>query len=554
MPTLTFDNGPRAGVAFTFDKDIVVGRSRLADLLVDDASVSRRHAMLKVGGAECFVADLGSENGTFVNGRRATTPLRVKHGDLLTLGAVMARFADAPAGPQPAPLDLPPASASAADPLVVLSMPADESRTAAHPKDSHAEAAAMRQRLRFLNELGRISGQGFDQQALLSFVLDQLLELFPYADRAFVLNWDEESEALSIAGSRIRKGSPQGAAVSRTLLRQVIDRREAIVVMDTQDDERFSQNQSMLLTGIRSAMCAPMIFDQRIYGVVQLDRGRSAVPFDRADMSLLVGVATHVAMALGFARLHATVVERELVERDMALARKIQQHFLPQQHPRASGYSVAVEYASALSIGGDFYDFLELGEGLIGIALGDVSGKGVSAALYAAKVSSDLRHYAQGQTEPCAIIERLNTSLAASDAEGMFVTLVLATLDTRTHRLSIANAGHTLPLVRSAAGHVTELGRGGNLPLGVSARAAFDQLTHQLDPGDSITFFTDGVTEGMTSKKDLFGPERLSDTLARSDGTAAGALSAIMAALKQFVGNAPQSDDITLICFRRDGA
>lgn len=554
MPKLTFENGPRDGTEFPFDQDTVIGRSRAADLHLDDSSVSRRHAMLKVGESECFVADLGSENGTFVNGRRVTTPLRVRDGDLLTLGVVMARFAHVASAVIPALADMPVINAPAATTMVVLSMPADESLQAAGPGDGKAEAAAMTQRLRFLNELGRISGQGFDQQVLISFVLDQLLDLFPHAERAFVLLGDAESDALVPAGTRIRAGAPPGAVVSRTLLREAIQRQEAILVSDAQSDQRFSGNESVLLAGIRSAMCAPMIFDQRTYGVIQVDRGRSVVPFNRADMSLLVGIATHVAMALGFARLHATLVERELIERDMTLARKIQQHFLPQQLPTTAGYSVAVEYASALSIGGDFYDFLELGGGLLGIALGDVSGKGVSAALYAAKVSSDLRHYAMGQTDPRAILARLNTSLAASDAEGMFVTLVLATLDPRTHQLTIANAGHTVPLVRAAAGRVTELGCGGNLPLGVSERAAFDQLTHQLDPGESITFFTDGVTEGMNSKQDLFGLERLSDTLARSDGSPEGALGAIMAALKNFVGTAPQSDDITLMCFRRDGS
>jgi serine phosphatase RsbU (regulator of sigma subunit) len=552
MPKLTFENGPRDGTEFIFDKDTVIGRSRAADLHLDDSSVSRRHAMLKVGQDDCFVADLGSENGTFVNGRRVTTPLRVKDGDLLTLGVVMARFARVLSAAIPAPAGMPLMEASAAASMVTLSIPADDSLPATGSVVSKAEGAVMTQRLRFLNELGRISGQGFDQQLLLSFVLDQLLDLFPHAERAFVLFGDTESDALVPAGTRIRAGAPPGAVVSRTLLREAIRRQEAILVSDAQSDQRFSANESVFLAGIRSAMCAPMIFDQRTYGVIQVDRGRSVVPFDRADMSLLVGIATHVAMALGFARLHASVVERELIERDMTLARKIQQHFLPQQLPKITGYSVAVEYASALSIGGDFYDFLELEGGLIGIALGDVSGKGVSAALYAAKVSSDLRHYATGPTDPRTILERLNRSLASSDAEGMFVTLVLATLDPRAHQLTVANAGHTIPLVRTAAGQVTELGDGGNLPLGVSERAVFDQLTHQLDRGESITFFTDGVTEGMNSKQDLFGPERLSDALARSAGSPAAALATILAALKNFVGTAPQSDDITLVCCRRD--
>jgi serine phosphatase RsbU (regulator of sigma subunit) len=539
MPTIRFENGPHNGTDFSFDNDIVIGRSRTADLMVEDASVSRRHAALKVSHGEWFIEDLGSENGTYVNGRRVTRPTCVKAGDQLTLGAIMARVAETMTRPSAAS---PRMAASAIDPgaaKVVLSMPAEE-RT--------AESL----RLSFMNELGRITGQTFDQQALIAFVLDQLLVLFPAAERAFVLLGDETSASLVTAGTRLRAGAAPGAVLSRTLLKTAIDKREAIVVTDVQADSRFKGAESMFLAGIRSAMCAPLVFDQRVYGIIQIDRGKSTVSFDRDDMAMLVGIATHTAMALGFGRLHATVVERELIERDMMLARRIQRQFLPRELPRVPGYSVAIDYTPAMSIGGDLYDFMPLGDGLVGIAVGDVSGKGISAALYAAKLGSDLRHVAAGLTGAKTILERFNAQLAGTDTEGMFATLVLAAIDTRTHMVSVANAGHTLPIVRAADGRVSEIGSGGKLPLGLAATATFDVVTHQLEPGESITFYTDGVSEGLNEKKELFGEDRLRQAVAGAGGSADDCVRGVMAALKTFVAGAPQSDDITIVCCRRD--
>lgn len=553
MPQLIFENGPARDRVFRFESEAVVGRGRQADAVVDDPSVSRRHAMLRWRENECLVVDLGSANGTLVNGRRIAGPMRLRAGDVVAFGTVRARYADDV--PRPATEAEPTAAAAptaGAPSLIVLAMPTAAAAGEATAGDTDAALAALRQRLAFLEELGALTGRTFDRDALVGLVLERVLTLVPQADRSLVITWDEATDALVVAGARTRGGATQPPLVSETLLRDAMRRREAFIVADTSVDERYAAAESIRIAGIRSAMCAPMLFDDRVYGALQVDATHSLTAFDRRDLSLLAGVAAYVGMALGLARLHARELEREIVERDQDLARRIQRRFLPDRAPEVPGYAVAVEYAPALYVGGDFFDFLDLGGGRVGVALGDVSGKGVPAALYAARLSSELRHHAAERREPAAIVAALNASLATIDPEGMFVTLVLAELDPAAGRLVVANAGHPLPLLRSAGGAVCELGRGGALPLGVSDAGGVDRVEHQLAPGDLVLFFTDGASEAMSGAGEVFGLERLREALARGGGTADAARRSVVAAVRAHAGGAPPSDDLTLVCIGRD--
>lgn len=545
MPQLVFENGPTA--PFEFDGEAVVGRGHQADAVVDDASVSRRHAMLRWHDGECVVVDLGSANGTLVNGQRVVRPTRLKSGDIVAFGAVRARYVAEPAAArhQAAPAH------SEASATVLLAVPSAASACEAAAGDAEAVATALRQRLELLEALGALSGRTFDRNALIDLALERVLALLPQADRAMAMTWDPGTETLSLAGVRARGAAHPSVRFSETLLREAIHRREAFIVADTASDRRFAGSESILAARIRSAMCAPMLFDDRVYGVLQVDAPHSRAVFERRDLSLVASVAAYLGMALGFARLHARELQRELIERDQDLAKRIQRRFLPERLPGVAGYAFALEYAPALFVGGDFFDFLDLGDGRVGVAMGDVSGKGVSAALYAARLTSELRHHAAGVSEPESILTRLNASLAAIDPEGMFVTIVLAALDPTSHHLVVANAGHPLPLLRGADGTVRELGRGGALPLGVADAGGVDRVEHRLGAGEAILFFTDGASEAMGPGGDVLGLPRLQQALAQCDGTALGAVRAAVQAVRAHEAGAPPSDDLTLVGLSR---
>ena len=208
-------------------------------------------------------------------------------------------------------------------------------------------------------------------------------------------------------------------------------------------------------------------------------------------------------------------------------------------------------YRSALDIGGDYYDFLSLPEGQVGIALGDVSGKGVSAALCMAKLSSEARYLSAGKTDPAAILRELNASLYRDFTEGMFVTLVFFSLDVANGRLRMANAGHLPPLLRRRDGAIEPLDTKRSLPLGVKEDVEFEESVFELAPGDTVIAFTDGLSEAVNQNDDQFGNGRILDAVAvaKSKGTPQEALAGLLQSVETFQEGQPQSDDLTIVCF-----
>src|SRR5579864_5759216 len=170
---------------------------------------------------------------------------------------------------------------------------------------------------------------------------------------------------------------------------------------------------------------------------------------------------------------------------------------MPPKPPEMPSFVFAVEYTPALKVGGDLYEFVELSDGLIAVAVGDVSGKGVSAALFAAKVMSDIRYESRGQTSAAVILNRLNRALSLRNDEGMFVTLALIVIDLAKGHLMVASAGHPLPMVRGATGEVSDIGKTGDKPLGLDDTAEFAQHDYEIDRGDRVVLYTDGVIEAL---------------------------------------------------------
>jgi pSer/pThr/pTyr-binding forkhead associated (FHA) protein len=380
MPALVIERGHGAGTQFHFDKTIMMGRSRGPDteLSLDHGSVSRRHARVVRVDSDYLAVDLGSANGTRVNGQRITRPTPLQDGDRLQIGVFILRFVT---GTGHTSLSTAPVKVRDEDPggverHVVLRVSAESDDVAADG-EGRGLAAAMAKRLQFLTKLGSALSEQFDQPALLDFVLSQLLDLIPQADRAFILLPDAITGVMTPYAARTRRGPESDVGVSRTLVSEAVRRREVIVVLDTQVDGQFAAAESIRLLGLRAIMCAPLIYNGEVCGVLQVDSTHASAPFGRAEAALLVGIASQVALVLALSRMHARALERELMEHDLALARRIQQQFLPERLPSVSGYSIAVQYDPALAVGGDFYDVFELSGGRIGIVLGDVAGKGI---------------------------------------------------------------------------------------------------------------------------------------------------------------------------------
>ena len=552
MPALVIERGHGAGTQFRFDKTIMMGRSRgpETELSLDHGSVSRRHARVVKVDNEYMAVDLGSANGTRVNGQRISKPTQLEDGDRLQVGVFILRFVSGTGQTvlTTAPVKVREEDQGGVERHVVLRVSAQADDVAA---DERGLAAAMAKRLEFLTRLGSALSERYDQPALLDFVLSQILALIPQADRSFILLPDAVTGVMVPYAARTRRGPESDVGVSRTLVNEAIRRREAIVVLDTQVDGEFAAAESIRLLGLRAIMCAPLIYNDEVCGVLQVDSTRASAPFGRNEASLLVGIASQVALVLALSRMHARALERELMEHDLALARRIQQQFLPDRLPAVAGYSLAVQYEPALAVGGDFYDVFEMAGGRIGIVLGDVAGKGISAALLMARLGSEVRYHSVGQIEPRPILARVNASLERSASEGMFATVCMMVLEPSTGALTITNAGHPPPLVRNPDGTTSPLGAAGGAPLGLVESQDIRQERLQLEPGAAVVLFSDGITEAVSPRSQLFGTERLAQVLAGSAGDAECLRSAIVDAVSAFRGTAAQSDDVTLVSMAR---
>ncbi|HEX4149895.1 MAG TPA: SpoIIE family protein phosphatase, partial [Pirellulales bacterium] len=298
---------------------------------------------------------------------------------------------------------------------------------------------------------------------------------------------------------------------------------------------------------------APLVDGEgRALGVIQIDTLDQRARFQQDDLDVLASVAWQAAIAVENAQLHESALRQQSLERDLDLAHKVQQGILPSAPPQVAGYEFFDYYDAASQVGGDYFDYVALPGQRLAVVLADVSGKGMPAALIVARLSSEARYSLASEPTPSAALNRLNQSFSRSGWEDRFVTLVLAVIDLEKHRVTLANAGHMAPLLRRADGSIKPLGRDETgLPLGVDFETTYRQLQIELHPGDHIMMFTDGISEAMNGRQELYGNKRLEAQLKRDLPNASAQGSGVLEDLRLFVGNHQQTDDMCLLCFGR---
>jgi serine phosphatase RsbU (regulator of sigma subunit) len=285
-------------------------------------------------------------------------------------------------------------------------------------------------------------------------------------------------------------------------------------------------------------------------------RGRGP-EYVREDRALLEALAAQVAPALRVAHLvrvrQAEVREHDRIEQELRTAQTIQRTFLPKEVPDVPGWQLAPYYQPAREVGGDFYDFLPFGNGRLGLVIGDVTGKGIPAALVMTAARTMLRTAALERLDPGDVLARVNELLLADIPAGMFVTCFYAVLDAPTGRLRFANAGHDLPFLRRAAGSAEEL-RATGMPLGLLPDMAYEECEVTLAPSDSVLLYSDGLVEAHNPERDMFGFPRL-QRLVEAHAGSAPLIDFLLGKLAAFTGPTwEQEDDVTLVTVRHDAA
>jgi len=275
-------------------------------------------------------------------------------------------------------------------------------------------------------------------------------------------------------------------------------------------------------------------------------------PGARVETRTLAGQA---AISIQNARLYESLLERERLQRDLKIAEQVQKRFLPQEVPSLPGYEFFAHYEPAYEVGGDYYDFAPLPTDRLAIALGDVSGKGVSAALMMAKFSGDTRYCILTENSPGAAATELNSLLFSAGIEEKFITLSLSVLDHQRHTLTLASAGHMPVAIRRADGTVEEVGEAiTGFPLGIVLETEYEQVDINLEPGDVAVIYSDGVPDSRNLKEELFDSRdnrRLLRRLADTAGSPEVIGRAILQDIREYAAGHVQVDDITLICLGR---
>ncbi|HEX3869840.1 MAG TPA: SpoIIE family protein phosphatase [Pirellulales bacterium] len=557
MPQLLIIRGNNLGQEYPLDRDrFVVGRHPECDIVIDVGAVSREHAQIVRVNKEWFVEDLKSRNGTFLNGRQVVGRQRLKDNDQVKICDVLFRF-DQQDGAALPPQATPQSSINVSDSAILVD---DAVRTTTIMSSVDTSRTNLQigvrpeVKLKALLEITRNLGSAIALDQVLPKTLDSLFKIFIQADRGFVVLWDSDRKNLVPKAVKHRKVDAEDTIrISRTVVQQVMDSKEAVLSADAATDERFDMSRSIADFRIRSMMCAPLLSSSgEAMGVIQIDTLDQRSRFQQEDLDVLASVACQAAVAVENAQLHEEALERQGMERDLDLAHKVQQGILPSAPPKVAGYEFFDYYGPAKQVGGDYFDYVSLPNSRLAVVLADVSGKGVSAALLMAKLSSEARYCLVSEADPASAMNRLNAIFGRGGWEDRFVTTVMAVIDLVNHTVTLANAGHMAPLLRRKNGKVEDIGdETAGVPLGVDSDYCYGQSQCTLKPGDLMVVYTDGVSEAMGDKGALFGLERIRAQVAGASSTPATVGARVLDDVRRFVGAHTQSDDMCLICFGR---
>ncbi len=538
--------------AFELDgAEIVVGRLPECEIHLDSNMISRKHARLRRDGASIVLEDLGSGNGTFVNGQRINCAVALNHDDRVKFGPLLTRFeADHPParGAAPRAMDDEPAVEIGIEDDSSTIMGAAQATSGFGLLDVQPEA-----KLKGILEISRSLAGTVSIETMLPRILDSLFSIFPAADRGCILLRNEPDGKMVPRAMKHRGDSDETVKLSKTVLQTVMDEKKAILSADAGSDARFQAAESISSLSIRSMMCVPLLsLGNEVMGVIHIDTQNPIATFRKDDLEILLAVAGQAALTYESARLLASYVEKQKQDNEMNIAAGVQHALLPDSYPTVDGYEFFACYEAAQAVGGDYYDIIPLPNGKICLAFGDVAGKGVPASLVMSRISSAVRTTVEFVQQPDLAVGRINNHMCAKAVEGRFVTFVLIILDTINHKISLANAGHMSPMVRRADGSIEEFDDSVvGVPLGVIEDMEYTLQERDILPGESVVVYTDGVSEAMNHASDLYSMERLKEIVSASPADVVQLGTAIRADVKKHANGRPQNDDITLMVFGR---
>ncbi|MBO0725230.1 MAG: SpoIIE family protein phosphatase [Blastocatellia bacterium] len=570
---------------------ITIGRSARNDLCVEDPFASRLHAEVRKRGDVFWIADLGSANGTLVNSERLTAPLQLRDRDIVRIGETEIEYSEradtAPARGRTSILF----SDSSFAPLPEATIGADSRNSAANllsslevsyktqispPAGAVGEATIVSKSvpeklpeklperleddaLAIISRVSLTLLKPLSLDETLLQVLECVFDVVP-ADRGYMMLFEapegdtDSAPELVCKAMKARTPAANGAAkveISRTISDQVLRQGASVLTSDAQQDPRFQERRSIVLGGLRSVMAVPLAVEGRISGMIYVDNPFHTNRFTERDLQLLTLIAGVAAIRIENVRLLEVQQEQKRLANELAVASEIQFRLHPETPPAIPGYDVVGVSFPCYEVGGDYYDFIEKPDGRYVIALGDVSGKGTGAALLMSSIHAAVRAHTRTRLSANEIVSEINQYIYDNTPANRYVTLFYSELDPRSHQLTYINGGHNSPLLARASGEVTRLDIGG-FPVGITPFGDYREGWVEIEPGDVMVVYSDGVTESLNEEDEEFGEARLIEIVQKNRGrSAAGLRDRIDEALTKFVGRASAVDDLTIVILKR---
>jgi phosphoserine phosphatase RsbU/P len=414
----------------------------------------------------------------------------------------------------------------------------------------------LRARVGELATLYRLAAEfsgGQDLQDVLDLVTRTVVQVLKAKACTIRLLNQERGELViqAVAGLSVEYLNKGPILLSESVIdREVIETLKPVFIADLRSDPRVLYPAEADHEGIVSGLCAPLVYKGRPEGVIRVYTSDKR-EFDWFEASLLQAIASNAASAIVNARLHEEAVHAAEMQRQLRLAGVVQRQMIPRETPKVPGFDIGAAYVPCFELGGDFYDFIELPEHNLGIAICDVIGKGVRASLLMASIRASLRAHASETYEMSEVLAKVNEVLSADSLSSDFATLFYSVLDLRSRRLTYANAGHTPPLL-FRDGQVCHLTTGGGV-VGVSEFSEWKQESMVFHSGDVLLAYTDGLSEAMDFEDEAFGRERVEKAAleAISQGYSAEAIIRhVLWQMRRFAGLQTRLDDLTLVAIK----
>lgn len=541
--------GPARKVRLPIKGSMLIGRGAYNHVVLKDVRVSRQHARIALEEEGCVVYDLGSSNGTYVNGAPVSRHVLKLH-DEVTVGSLTFRISsgsqEVGATIDPADLETPTLRDFGSVSKMLAVVPAGRDSSTQLPVVDLGQLEDAYDKLGTLYSFMQAISQTIENNKLLELIGTKTREIYQAANLVGVYVAAREN-GTSVFKLAFFVGDPSASKATLSLPPEI--------------GASIIESKIALLTAPApgratggTSMYAPMIDLNEIVGVIHVASDPRTGGFTRADLDLLAGMAAPAAIMLQNAKNHDESLKRDRLGYDLELAAQIQKSFLPREVLAVEGVDLFAEYRAAYSIGGDFYDVFWVAPDRLGVFIGDISGKGVSGALLMARISSEMRVAALAHIEPVAVLTTMNKALIGRNQPELFFTAIYLTLDVKSGEVVLANAGHPSPYCSRADGTLIEITDGAAGPVGIVDDPQFEATRLRLDHGDSLVLYTDGVVEAAAANGALYGSDRLELALADASTRPSDIAEKILASVRAHIVDEPPSDDLTLfICQRNVG-